>query len=179
MENRILTIKCVPDFWLFDSAVMASSYHTRDVRRCPQESGSHKPLSFVSAWQESRARIICRGEGPRVQWCSAMASCLCVLCILLVRLFISCLLAQSRGECRKSKTGKRKAWIFSVQSLPDLERVLCNAISWEKREQGPASLETCPSSAGLPPAAHPPFSRPNLMLEHPLFAHAAFCQDFA
>lgn len=31
MENRILTIKCVPDFRLFDSALMASSYHTRDV----------------------------------------------------------------------------------------------------------------------------------------------------
>lgn len=31
MENRILTVKCVPDFRLFDSAVMTSSYRTRDM----------------------------------------------------------------------------------------------------------------------------------------------------
>lgn len=48
----------------------------------------------------------------------------------------------------------------------------------EKRDEGPAYLEICPPSAGLPPAAHPPFSRPNLMLEHPLFARAVFCRDF-
>lgn len=31
-ENRILTMQHIPDFRLFDSALTASSYHTRDVK---------------------------------------------------------------------------------------------------------------------------------------------------
>lgn len=45
--------------------------------------------------------------------------------------------------------------MFSVQSLPDVERLLCCVISCEKGEEGAAPLETCPSAGLFTLLIHP------------------------
>lgn len=82
MENRILTINCVPDFRLFDSAVMASHYHTSHVnvhKRVEVINHSHPLVLGTPAekglFVEGKAHVY-DGALPWLGACVCCASCL-------------------------------------------------------------------------------------------------------